>query len=62
MVDAGESLVDSAEDPSIRVLKVMPSSAEYWDSPGTVISYIKMAAAAVSNTRPDMGENAKVDM
>jgi general stress protein 26 len=53
---------DSAEDPSIRVLKVMPSSAEYWDSPGTVISYIKMAAAAVSNTRPDMGENAKVDM
>ncbi len=53
---------DSAEDPSIRVLKVTPSSAEYWDSPGTVISYIKMAAAAVSNTRPDMGENAKVDM
>ncbi|WHA43871.1 pyridoxamine 5'-phosphate oxidase family protein [Agrobacterium larrymoorei] len=53
---------DDAEDPSIRVLKVTPSSAEYWDSPGTVISYIKMAAAAVSNTRPDMGDNAKVEM
>ncbi len=53
---------DNAEDPSIRVLKVTPSFAEYWDSPGTVISYIKMAAAAVSSTRPDMGENAKVEM
>lgn len=53
---------DNADDPSIRVLKVTPSSAEYWDSPGTVISYIKMAAAAVSNSRPDMGDNAKVDL
>ena len=53
---------DNPEDPSIRVLKVTPSSAEYWDSPGTVISYIKLAAAAVSSARPDMGENAKVDM
>lgn len=53
---------DDADDPSIRILKVTPTFAEYWDSPGTVISYIKMAVAAVSNTRPDMGENAKVDM
>jgi general stress protein 26 len=53
---------DNADDPSIRVLKVVPSFAEYWDSPGTVISYIKMAAAAVSSSRPDMGENAKVEM
>ncbi|PWE52955.1 general stress protein [Metarhizobium album] len=53
---------DSAEDPSIRILKVTPSSAEYWDSPGTVISYIKMAAAAVTSAKPDLGENAKVQM
>jgi len=53
---------NNADDPSIRILKVTPSFAEYWDSPGTVISYIKMAAAAVTNSRPDMGENAKVDM
>lgn len=52
----------SADDPSIRVLKVTPSFAEYWDSPGTIISYIKMAAAAVSNSRPDMGENVKVEL
>ena len=53
---------DSPDDPSIRILKVTPSSAEYWDSPGTVISYIKMAAAAVTSSKPDMGENAKVQM
>ena len=53
---------DSADDPSIRVLKVTPTSAEYWDSPGTVVSYIKMFAAAVSDSRPDMGDNAKVTL
>ena len=53
---------ENADDPSIRVLKITPSSAEYWDSPGTVISYIKMAAAAVTSTRPDMGDNARVSM
>ena len=51
---------DSAEDPNIRVLKFTPEEAEYWDSPGTVISYVKMAAAAVTNTRPDIGTNRKV--
>jgi general stress protein 26 len=53
---------NSAEDPNIRVLKIAPESAEYWDSPGSVISYVKMAAAAVSGTRPDIGENRKVTM
>lgn len=52
----------NAEDPSIRKLKVIPSSAEYWDSPGTFISYVKMAAAAVGKGCPDMGDNAKVEM
>ncbi|WP_275791013.1 pyridoxamine 5'-phosphate oxidase family protein [Pararhizobium gei] len=53
---------DNADDPSIRILKVEPQAAEYWDSPGTVVSYIKMFAAAVSGTRPDMGDNAKVEL
>ena len=52
----------SAEDPNIRVLKITPDDAEFWDSPGTVISYVKMAAAAVSNTRPEIGDNRKVSM
>src|SRR3954453_5642151 len=51
---------DSAEDPNIRVLKIVPDDAEFWDSPGTVVSYVKMAAAAVTGTRPDLGDNRKV--
>jgi general stress protein 26 len=51
---------DSADDPNIRVLKVMPDDAEFWDTPGSVISYVKMAAAAVRGSRPEIGDNKKV--
>ena len=53
---------NSAEDPNIRVLKITPDDAEFWDSPGSVVSYVKMAAAAVTGTRPDLGDNRKVAM
>ena len=53
---------ESADDPNIRVLKVTPDDAEFWDSPGSVISYVKMAAAAVTGSRPDLGDNRKVAM
>jgi general stress protein 26 len=52
----------SADDPNIRVLKVVPDDAEFWDTPGSVISHVKMAAAAVTGTRPDIGTNRKVAM
>ena len=51
---------DSADDPNIRVLKVVPDDAEFWDSPGTVVSYVKMAAAAMTGSRPAIGDNRKV--
>ncbi|MGA7804466.1 pyridoxamine 5'-phosphate oxidase family protein [Bradyrhizobium sp.] len=57
---AAKAWWDNAEDPNIRVLKVMPEEAEFWDSPGTVIAYVKMAAAAVTGSRPDLGDNRKV--
>ena len=53
---------DNADDPNIRVLKVTPDDAEFWDSHGSVISYVKMAAAAVTGSRPDLGDNRKVAM
>ena len=53
---------DSAEDPNIRVLEFTPDDAEFWDSPGTVISDEKMATAAVTGTRPEIGDNRKVAM
>ena len=51
---------NSADDPNIRVLKITPDDAEFWDSPGSVISYAKMAAAAVTGSRPEIGNNRKV--
>ncbi len=53
---------DSPDDPNIRVLKVTPRDAEFWDAPGTTVAYVKMAAAALTGTRPDMGDNRKVAM
>ena len=53
---------DSADDPNIRILKITPEDAEYWDAPGSVISYAKMAAAAMTGTRPEIGDNSKVAM
>jgi general stress protein 26 len=53
----------SPDDPAIRVLKVRLKDAQYWDSPGTVVSYVKMIAAAVSdNQKPAVGESAKVKL
>jgi general stress protein 26 len=53
---------DGPEDPNIRLLTITPHDAEYWDSPGTVVSYIKMAAAAATGGRPDLGDNKKVNL
>ena len=53
---------DSPDDPAIRVLKVTPIDAQYWDSPGKLRAYIRMAAAALSDSRPAMGKNEKVEM
>lgn len=53
---------DDPEDPSIRVLKVTPRDAQYWDGPGTIAAYAKMAVAAMTSGTPDMGDQAKVRM
>ena len=37
-----------------------PRDDEFWDSPGSVISHVRVAAAAVTGTRPDLGDNCKV--
>ncbi len=51
---------DDENDPDIRVLRVRPSMAEFWDSPGRIVTSVKMAAAALAGTRPKLGENRKV--
>jgi general stress protein 26 len=53
---------DSKDDPNIRVLRVMPTQAEYWDGPGSIVTLVKMLAAAVTGGRPELGENRKVTL
>jgi general stress protein 26 len=53
---------DSKDDPNIRILHVMPLRAEYWDSPGSIVTSIKMAAAALTGARPNIGESKKVEL
>jgi general stress protein 26 len=57
---AARAFWESKDDPNIRVLKVRPAMAEFWDSPGKIVTTVKMAAAAVTGSRPDLGSNRKV--
>lgn len=59
---AAKAWWESPDDPNIRLLKITPRDAEYRDGPGKVLGYVKMAAAAVTGSRPDYGENKKVAM
>ena len=52
----------SPDDTNIRLLRILPIGAEYWDLPGSAVSYIKMAVAAVTGSRPSLGENRDVPM
>lgn len=51
---------DGKDDPNIRVVRVTPSQAEYWDGPGAVVATVKMAVSAMTGNRPQLGENKKV--
>jgi general stress protein 26 len=50
-------------DPDIRVLRVIPENAEYWDTRGnSIVITLKLAAARLSGNPPDLGENKKVPL
>ena len=51
-----------ADDPTIRVITVNPEEAEWWDSPGTIVSYVSMAAAAITGSKPAVGEHRKTPL
>ena len=53
---------DDENDPDIRVLRVRPSMAEFWDSPGRIVTSVKMAAAALTGAKLEFGENRKVTL
>jgi general stress protein 26 len=53
---------DGPDDPSIRVVRVKPESAEYWDSPGKIAAYAAMLTAAVTGAKLPVGENQTVSL
>ena len=51
------------QDPTVRVLRVAPEQAEYWDTRGnSVVVALKLMAARMSGRQPDLGENKKVQV
>lgn len=57
-----EAWWDSSDDPDIRLITVTPDDGELWDSPGKIVATAKMIMAAVTGSKPDIGDNAKVDL
>lgn len=54
---------DGPTDPHVRVLRVTPNDAEYWDSRGNSVAVaLKLAAARRSGRSPDLAESKKVRM
>ena len=53
---------DSPDDPNIRLIKVRPDEVEYWDSPGNVVSSVKVAFALLTGADVNYGEHKKVSL
>lgn len=53
---------DDENDPRIRLLKVTPDDGEVWDSPNMIVTTAKMLVAAATGAKPDVGDNAKVNL
>jgi general stress protein 26 len=47
-------------DTRIRILRVTPESAEFWEGAGAVVTAVKLVAAIASGERTNLGENEKV--
>ena len=49
------------DDPSVRVLRIEPSTAELWDGPSSsAVALFEMAKAKLTGEQPKLGENRKV--
>ena len=54
---------EGPEDPNIRLLRIQPGKAEYWDGPNRIVAGLIMAFQAVTGGKQaDLGKNEKVAM
>jgi general stress protein 26 len=47
-------------DPRIRILRVTPESAEFWEGAGAIVTAVKLVAAIASGERMNIGANEEV--
>jgi len=51
----------SADNPNVRLIKITPQQAEFWDAPGNLISNLRVAFSLVKGSPPShTGEHQKV--
>lgn len=54
---------DGKDDPTVALIKVNATSAEFWASnEPRAVTALKIAKAALTHTRPDIGENETVGL
>jgi len=50
------------DDFRIRLLTITPRRAEYWESPGKLITYADMLLSAATGKRPSVGEHGSAPL
>jgi general stress protein 26 len=50
------------DDAAIIAIHVQPLEGEIWDGPSGLVAAAKLAFAAVTGSKPDLGTNAKVNL
>jgi general stress protein 26 len=51
------------DDPTLRVLRVEPRTAELWDGPSSsIVAAFELAKARLTGTKPNLGENRKISL
>ncbi len=58
--DSDKAFWRDENDTSIRLFRVVPTAAEYWESSGFVVGFVKMIAARATGARPNFHASAKV--
>lgn len=53
---------DGETDPSVILIHVKADSAQYWDSPGRLVTLVSMVKTTVTDSEPKAGDSASVDL
>jgi general stress protein 26 len=52
---------DGPDDPNVRVLRLVPETAELWDGPSSsAVAAFEFVKARITGEKPKLGENRKV--